>query len=202
MENKYNFDKVFSVFKKNYILVPLEIFTDPYKALISTVLSARTRDEVTLEVCQRLFKIAPTLEKLNKLEETEIRNLIRRVGFYRTKARHLKQIAHSLLEKYDGKIPQTRNGLIKLPGVGRKTANLVLNRAFHKHAISVDTHVHRISNLLGWVNTKTPEKTEFELSRILPKKYWSNVNRFFVSIGRQHGTGRKLISFLKSESLI
>ena len=133
----------------------------------------------------------------NKIEE-----LIYPVGFYKTKARHLKDLSKSVLDNFKGKIPKTRNELIQLPGVGRKTANLVLNRAFNIPAIAVDTHVHRISNMLGWVNTQDPEKTELELIKFLPDDYWSRTNRLFVSIGRQYTTAKKLNEFLKSEGLI
>ncbi len=198
-----NFAKVFKVFGKNYILVPLEIFgSDPYKTLVSTLLSARTKDEVTLEASKRLFKIAPNLEKLNHLEIKAIERLIYPVGFYKTKAKHLKTLARTVLTNYGRKVPKTQKELTTLPGVGIKTANLVLNRAFEIPAIAVDTHVHRISNLLGWVHTKTPEQTEKELIKILPKKYWPNMNRLFVSIGRQFTSKKRLEEFLRKERLI
>lgn len=193
-----NFDKTFRVFKKNYILVPLETFgNDPYKTLVSTLLSARTKDEVTLKASKRLFAKAKNLEQLGQLEIRSIEKIIYPVGFYRTKAKNL-----SKLSKMIKKVPDTREELMKLPGVGRKTANLVLNRAFNIPAIAVDTHVHRISNLLGWVNTKTPEATEKELTKILPKKYWPDMNRLFVSIGRQFTSKKKLIEFLRINHLI
>jgi len=198
-----NFDQTFKIFKKHYILVPLEVFgSDPYKTLISTVLSARTKDEVTLEASKRLFAKALDLKSLGQLDQLEIRNLIYPVGFYKTKAKHLKELARTVLAKYDGKVPMTRRNLVSLPGVGIKTANLVLNRAFGVPAIAVDTHVHRISNLLGWVHTKTPEQTEKELIKILPKKYWSDMNRLFVSIGQRFTSKKKLEEFLKREKLI
>lgn len=178
--------------------MPLEVFArDPYKTLISTLLSSRTNDDTTLLASKRLFSKAPNLEKLKKLRTEEIKNLIYPVGFYKTKAKHLHQ-----LSKLITKVPDTREELMALPGVGRKTANLVLNRAFKIPAISVDTHVHRISNMLGWVNTKTPEQTERELTKILPKKYWPDINRLFVSIGRQFTPKKKLEEFLKREELI
>jgi len=165
-----NYSKVFKVFKKHYVPIPLEIFgSDPYKTLISTLLSARTKDEVTLEASKRLFVVAPNLEQLGQLEIRIIEKLIYPVGFYKTKARHLHDLAGFILTRYDGCVPMTRTDLITLPGVGIKTANLVLNRAFGVPAIAVDTHVHRISNLLGWVHTKTPEQTEKELVKTLPK---------------------------------
>ena len=107
-----------------------------------------------------------------------------------------------MLKEFEGEIPKTREQLMTLPGVGRKTANLVLNRAFNIPAIAVDTHVHRISNTLGWVNTISPEKTELALYKILPKKYWSDANRLFVSIGRQYTTKKRLDKFLEKEDLL
>ena len=206
---KYDFDpkdrysEVFFIFRKNYCLVPLEVFgKNPYKTLISTLLSSRTKDETTLLASKRLFNKAPNIKKLNLLEVSEIRNLIYPVSFYKTKAKHLKKLAEIITKDYKSKIPRARNDLIRLTGVGRKTANLVLNRAFNIPAIAVDTHVHKISNLLGWVKTKTPEQTEKELVKVVPKKYWSEMNRLFVSIGRQFNTKKKLEKFLKKEKLI
>lgn len=201
--NKMNFSKVFTVFKKHYIEVPLEAFgSDPYKTLVSTLLSARTKDEVTLEASKRLFKKATDLKSLGQLDQLKIAKLIYPVGFYKTKSKHLHSLARTVLAKYDGRVPMTRTDLVTLPGVGRKTANLVLNRAFHIPAIAVDTHVHRISNLLGWVHTNSPEQTERELIKILPRKYWSDINRLFVSIGRQFTSKKKLEGFLRKENLI
>ena len=197
------FDKVISCFKKNYKPIPLEIFgKEPYKTLVSTLLSSRTKDEVTLEASNRLFRKAPDIYGLNKLKKEYLQKLIYPVGFYRTKAKHLEILAKTIVTKYNGKIPNYREGLITLPGVGRKTANLVLNRAYAIPAIAVDTHVHKISNLLGWVKTDTPEQTEKELIKIVPKKYWSIINRLFVSIGRQYTSDNKLKNFLKKENLI
>ena len=194
---------VFSTFKKNYKLVPLEVFADdPYKTLISTLLSSRTKDEVTLQASKRLFNKAPNLEKLGQLEIRSIQKLIYPVGFYKTKARHLKKLAKIILKDFDGKVPDNREELMNLPGVGRKTANLVLNRVYGVPAIAVDTHVHKISNMLGWVKTKTAEQTEKELTKVLPKKYWTDINRLFVGVGRQSTTKKKLKEFLKKEGLI
>lgn len=194
-----NFSNVFKAFKRNYTLVPLEVFgKNPFKTLISTILSARTKDEVTLEASKRLFSVAKDLEQLAKLNELEIAKLIYPVGFYKTKAKHLYTLAGFHLTR----IPKTREELMKLPGVGRKTANLVLNRAFEIPAIAVDTHVHRICNVLGWVKTETPQQTEMELIKIIPEKYWPDLNRLFVSIGRQYTTSKRLIVFLKKEKLL
>ena len=131
------------------------------------------------------------------MKEDEISKLIYPVGFYKTKAKHIAKLARMI-----NSVPKTREALVKLPGVGRKTANLVLNRAFKIPAIAVDTHVHRIANLLGWVKTKTTEETERELNKILPKKYWPETNRLFVSIGRKFPSKRKLEDFLTNNKLI
>lgn len=180
------------------MLVPLEIFgDDPYKTLVSTIMSARTNDDTTLAASKRLFKTAPTLDALNKLDTNVIEKLIYPVGFYKTKAKHLKEMSGMIIT-----VPKTREKLMALPGVGRKTANLVLNRAFGIPAIAVDTHVHRISNLLGWVKTKTPEETEKELVKVLPEKYWPATNKLMVSIGRQFTSKKKLVEFLKNKNLL
>lgn len=203
MKKKESFKKVFEVFRENYKLVPLEIFSkNPYKTLISTLLSSRTNDDTTLLAAKKLFGKAPNIKSLDKLSEAEIRNLIYPVGFYKVKAKHLKSLTQIVLADFNGKIPDSREDLMKLPGVGRKTANLVLNRAFGKPAIAVDTHVHRITNMLGWVETNSPEKTEIALNNILPKKYWPDTNRLFVSIGRQYRTADKLRNFLERSSLL
>lgn len=191
-------EKVFKVFRKRYKLVPLEVFgSDPYKTLVSTIMSARTNDNTTLLAARHLFKLAPNLEKLNRLKMEEIEKLIYPVGFYKTKAKHIKKTAAMIK-----KVPKTRENLMKLPGVGRKTANLVLNRAFGIPAIAVDTHVHKITNILGWVHSNSPEQTEKELIKILPKKYWPETNRLFVSIGRRFASKKKLEEFLKDEKLV
>lgn len=200
---KPNFKKVLDVLEKHYVLVPLEVFgTDPYKTLISTVLSARTNDDTTLMRSKALFEAAPDIFSLDRFSEPEIAKIIYPVGFYKTKAKHLKKLARILIEKYNGKVPKTREQLTSLPGVGRKTANLVLNRAFGFPAIAVDTHVHRITNILGWVKTKTPPQTEIALMKVLPQKYWSDANRLFVSLGRQYRSIPKLKQFLKDNQLI
>ena len=196
VETSKKIDIVFKAFKRNYILVPLEVFgKDPYKTLVSTLLSSRTRDEVTLEASKRLFSVAKSLSELGQLDELEIAKLIYPVGFYKTKAKYLKNLNIS-------KVPNNHEELMKINGVGRKTANLVLNRAFGIPAIAVDTHVHRICNVLGWVKTKTPEQTEKELIKIIPESYWPDLNRLFVSIGRQYTTNKRLVEFLKKEKLV
>ena len=157
---------------------------DPYKVLISTVLSLRTKDETTKEASLRLFERAPDIFKLKELSEEEIKKLIYPVGFYKTKAKNLKKIAKIIVDKYDGVVPSDLDELLKLPNVGRKTANLVLAKGYNIPAICVDIHVHRISNRLGLVKTKTPTETEFALSKILPKKYWIEFNDLLVPFGQ------------------
>jgi len=157
---------------------------DPFRVLVSTVLSLRTKDDVTLKASARLFNEAPTPEHLAQLTEEKIQSLIYPVGFYKNKAGHLKKIARILIEQYNSKVPDSPEALLGLPGVGRKTANLVLNLGFNIPAICVDTHVHRISNRCGWVRTKTPEQTEFALMDILPEQYWIPINELLVKFGQ------------------
>jgi endonuclease III len=155
-----------------------------YRILIGTVLSSRTKDEVTALASERLFAQAPNPEKLSQLSETEIANLIYPVGFYRIKSKNIKNIGNLIIEKYNSKVPDTLDELIQLPGVGRKTANLVLGVAYNIESITVDTHVHRISNRIGIVKTKIPQETEQDLQKILPKKYWISYNKLLVAYGQ------------------
>ncbi|MDR1446235.1 MAG: endonuclease III [Treponema sp.] len=157
----------------------------PWAVLVSTILSLRTKDEVTLAASKRLLEKAPDPKSLRALGEDEIARLSYPAGFYRTKARNLKAIAELLLEQYDDKVPADMEKLLAFPGVGRKTANLVLVEAFGLPGLCVDTHVHRISNRAGWVETKTPEETEMELRRTLPQKYWKDINPLLVLYGQQ-----------------
>jgi len=157
---------------------------DPFKVLISCLLSLRTKDAVTLEASYRLFEAADTPEKLSKLPVERIKKLIYPVGFYITKAQRIKDISEVLVEKYHSKVPDTIDELLKLHGVGRKTANIVVTIAYKKHGVAVDTHVHRISNRLGYVKTKTPEQTEFALRAKLPRKYWLVYNDLLVTWGQ------------------
>lgn len=158
---------------------------DPYHVLVSTVISLRTKDQVTFQASDRLFAQAPDAAALAALSEEEIAGLIYPAGFYRTKARNLRAIARALQEEHGGAVPATEDGLLALPGVGRKTANLVLGLGFGIPAICVDTHVHRIPNRLGLVGTKTPEQTEEALKESLPIEYWIDINGLLVSFGQQ-----------------
>ena len=157
---------------------------DPFLVLISCILSHRTKDQVTREATQRLRAVAPTPEDILKIPEEELSQIIYPVGFYRRKAKTLRKIAEILLTRYQGKVPDDLEELLKLPGVGRKTANLVLTIGFHKPAISVDTHIHRIVNRWGYVETKTPEETEKELRKKLPLPYWEIINPLLVLFGQ------------------
>ncbi len=157
---------------------------DPFRVLISCIISLRTKDEVTDQASARLFARADTPRNMLKLHANEIGKLIYPAGFYRNKAKQMLEISKALLERYDGRVPDEIDELLTLKGVGRKTANLVVTMAYHKPGICVDTHVHRISNRLGWVKTKTPEKTEFALREILPRRYWIDINDQLVIFGQ------------------
>ena len=157
---------------------------DPYRILVGTLLSARTKDQTTASAIGRLFPVAPDLAALERLSVEAIERLIFPVGFYHAKARHLKALPGALRERFGGEIPHTVEELIELPGVGRKTANLVVALAFHLPAICVDTHVHRINNRLGIVRTKTPLETEMALRKRLPQDLWMDWNAIFVSFGQ------------------
>jgi endonuclease-3 len=158
---------------------------NPWVVLVSTILSLRTKDAVTLVASNRILAKAPNPEKLLALNQEEIEKLIYPVGFYHTKAASLQKISSILIEKYDSKVPDTMEELLALPGVGRKTANLVLSEAFDQDAICVDVHVHRISNRIGWIETKTPEESEMALRKDLPVKHWKTINSLLVLYGQQ-----------------
>ena len=164
---------------------------DPFKVLVTTILSARTRDETTTEVTHRLFAAIDSIDDLRNAPLKRLEKLIFPVGFYRTKAKHLKQLPAALDSTFDGRIPDTVEALCKLPGVGRKTANLVVSVAFDKPAICVDVHVHRITNRLGLLRTKTPLDTETALRAELPQRYWKTWNRYLVSYGQTVCTPRR-----------
>ncbi len=157
---------------------------DPFQILISCLLSLRTKDEVTGQASARLFARARTPQQLLNLPLAKIRKLIYPVGFYRTKALRIHQICQHLIGRFQGKVPNRLEELLTLPGVGRKTANLVVTVAFKKLGICVDTHVHRISNRLGYVRTKTPEQTEMALRGKLPKRHWISYNDLLVAFGQ------------------
>jgi exodeoxyribonuclease-3 len=156
---------------------------DPFKVLVATILSARTKDETTAKASARLFKKVSDLDSLASLDEATIAKLIYPVGFYKNKAKYLKELPVAM-EQFGGNIPDDVESLIRLPGVGRKTANPVVAVAFNKPAICVDTHVHRIMNIWGYVKTKTPLETEMALRQKLPAEYWIRVNSILVAFGQ------------------
>jgi len=158
---------------------------DPFRILISTILSARTRDSNTEEATKTLFAKFNTPELIANAKVEELENLIFKSGFYRVKALRIKEVSQIIKDKYNSVVPDDFENLISLPGVGAKTANCVLVYAFKVPAIPVDTHVHRISNRLGWIKTKKPEETEKALKKIIPKDQWIRVNRLFVRFGQE-----------------
>src|SRR3989344_403211 len=169
---------------KNPIVSEVSFENNPYKVLISCLLSLRTKDAITAQAINNLFKKAKTPKEILKLTTRQIENLIYPVGFYKTKSKRIKEISKVLIENYNSKVPSDIKELLKLRGVGRKTANIVLVYAFNKKAIPIDVHCNRIPNRLGWIKTKTPEQTELELRKILPKKYWIDFNNTFVIFGQ------------------
>lgn len=162
-----------------------DIADTPFNTLISCILSLRTKDEVTEQASLRLLKKYNTPEKILTLSEEEIESLIYPVGFYKTKAKRLKEISKTLIDDYSSKVPEDFDELLKLKGVGRKTANIVMVYGHKKTGyLPIDTHCHKIPNRLGWIKTKTPEETEVALRKILPEKYWDDFNDLFVTFGQ------------------
>jgi len=158
---------------------------DPFQVLISTMLSAQTRDPVTHAASMRLFKVARTPRTLAALPRARVQKLIYPVSFYRVKSHTVREASRQIVERFGGRVPHTMEDLLTLPGVGRKTANLVLILSHaSRENICVDTHVHRISNRLGWVQTRTPDQTEQALYRVVPKRFWPDVNLYLVTWGQ------------------
>ncbi len=158
---------------------------DPFMILISTLLSLRTKDEVTEVATERLFALASTPEEMLKVSQAKIAKIIYPVGFYHVKSRTIHSVCHDLINRFNSKVPDDLDELLSIKGVGRKTANLVVSLAFGKEGICVDTHVHRISNRLGYVKTKVPDETEFALRAKLPHKHWIIYNTIMVAFGRK-----------------
>ena len=157
---------------------------DPYKVLVRTILSQRTRDENTDHATNNLFNKYKDIYEVVDAPIDDVKELIKPAGFYNVKAARIQEVSQILIDEYGGEVPDTVEELVKLPGVGRKTANCVLVFAFEKPAIPVDTHVHRISNRLGLINTNTPEESEFELEKVVPKKLWIELNDLMVQFGQ------------------
>ncbi|MBI9030686.1 endonuclease III [bacterium] len=192
------FDQIYKTLEARFKEFPtpvvdfIEVQTkDPFKILIATILSARTKDTTTTKVVEGLFKLVNKPEDLDKLTISQLEKLLYPVGFYKHKAEYLKALPKILKEEFNNQVPEEIDELIKLPGVGRKTANLVRAIAFKKPAVCVDVHVHRIFNRLGMVRTKNPLETEMTLRKELPVKYWIHFNSYFVAFGQNLCTPRK-----------
>ena len=162
----------------------MDSFKDPYLVLIACILSLRTNDRTTYPATLRMLKLAKTPKEMKKVKEEELAKAIYPVGFYANKAKQIIELSRIIDEELEGKVPDDIEELCKFNGVGRKTANLVLSEGFQKPAICVDVHVHRIFNRLGYIKTKTPEETEFELRKKLPQKYWIDINSLLVTHGQ------------------
>jgi len=188
---KIDIDKIYTIVREEFSkhrmpvveLIQLQT-SDPFKVLVTTIMSARTKDQTTAQAAKRLFSVITSMDDLEKTPLRHIEKLIYPVGFYKNKARFLKQLPGAVKTLYNNVIPKTVDELVKLPGVGRKTANLTVSVAFNKPAICVDVHVHRICNRLGYVSTKTPFETEMRLRQILPPAYWTTLNSYLVSFGQ------------------
>lgn len=156
----------------------------PYKALVSCLLSLRTRDEITFPIAEKLFKIADNPQAMTELPYDRLCEIIRSINYYKTKAEKIQEASRVLIDKYNGEVPDDMDKLLELRGVGRKTANIVVGVGFQQPSIAVDTHVHRISNRLGFVKTKQADETEIELRKKVPKKLWKKINRLLVLHGK------------------
>ena len=192
MDENY-FDNIFTLFSDRLadfgsplpsVSTIAEEDNDPYKVLVSTIISLRTKDAVTIEASKRLFAIAPDIRTLASLDSAVISEAIKPAGFYKRKGEQLRKIAEIIRDEYNSEVPSDMDTLLSLPGVGLKTASLVLNLGFGIDAICVDCHVHEIANRIGWVSTRTPEETEKELRRILPMRFWIPLNELLVRYGQ------------------
>jgi len=185
-----NIPRIMSILEKHFnyhertTLNKMRKNPNAFKILIACLLSLRAKDETTSRISEELFKIADTPKKILNLSTKKLEKIIFSTGHYHKKAQALKSVSNELLKRFHGKVPNNKEDLISIKHIGPKTANIVLNFAFNQVVIPVDTHCHRVPNRLGWVRTKTPEKTEKELEKILPRKYWREFNAIFVLFGR------------------
>ncbi len=189
MEEIEKIEKIMKILEKKFpssttTLNNMRRKKDSFKILISCLLSLRSRDETTEIISKNLFNIADTPKKIIKIKTKDLEKIIFSTGHYKKKAKVLKQVSKEILKRFRGKVPNTYEELISIKGIGPKTANIVLAFAFNKNVLPIDTHCHRIPNRLNWIRTKTPEQTEKELEKILPKKYWKEFNSIFVQFGR------------------
>ena len=185
-----NIKRVFSLLEKEFnykertTLNRMRKNPDAFKILISCLLSLRTQDKNTEKASKSLFEIADTPKEIIKIPLKKLEKLIFSSGHYKKKARTLKHVSNELIKRFNGKVPNNKEDLLSIKGIGPKTANIVLSFAFGKDVLPIDTHCHRIPNRLGWVKTKNPEQTEKELEKILPKQYWREFNGIFVLFGK------------------
>ena len=179
-------DRVIKIVEELNDVFEIRVFLDhdPYKVLVRTILSQRTRDENTDQATNNLFAKYKDIYEVVEAPTEDVQELIKPAGFYRVKAGRIQEVSQILIDEYGGEVPDTLEELVKLPGVGRKTANCVLVFAFELPAIPVDTRVHRISNRMGLVDTKNPDQTEVELSKIAPKELWIKLNDLMVQFGQ------------------
>ncbi len=181
-----NYNQIFSILKQDHQQTMLEQFKhySKFQMLIATMLSARTKDTTTIPIVIELFKKWKFPEDFLKVDLLDLEKELYGIGFYKVKAKNIQKISKMIIEDFSGKVPDTLEGMTSLPGVGRKTANCMLNYAFNKPAVAVDIHVHRISNRLGWVNTTKESETEHELMKLLPQEFWNKVNMLLVDHGQ------------------
>ena len=201
MNRKDYFLSIFKLARKKYDKLDKRLAAENWKqdwqTLIATLMSAQSRDETTIPIAENLFKKYPTLTKLAKANYKDVLKIFKSLNYNRTKAKHVIEAAKYIMQEYGGTVPESIEALTAIPGVGRKTANVVRSEVHNSAAIGVDTHVHRISNVLGLVKTKTPHQTEIELVKIIPHKYRSKVNRIFVLWGKDV-PGRDKAKLLRS----
>ena len=177
------FEKANNKYAKQQKRLAGEAWKEPWQTLIATIFSAQTKDEVTIPVAEKLFR-KYSLKELANANEQDVLEIIKSLNYNKTKAKNAVKAASYLVKEHNGKVPETIEELVKIPGVGRKTANLILGEVYNQQAICVDTHVHKISNMLNIVHTKTAEETEYALMKIAPKPYWNKINRIFVLWGK------------------
>jgi endonuclease III len=192
MKQNKNIEKIMQILEEHFnytkrtTLNRMRKSTNPnaFKILISCLISLRTKDEITNKISNELFKIADSPQKIIKIPINKLEKIVYSSGHYKKKARILQSVSKELIERFGSKVPDSKEDLLSIKGIGPKTANIVLNFAFNKPVLPIDTHCHRIPNRLGLINTKNPLETEKELEKILPKKYWSEFNGIFVLFGR------------------
>lgn len=178
---------IVTTLQKMYGRTPMEeaFGHDEFQFLAAVMLSARSRDSMTIPVAQKIFSLAPTPQRVAVLAPSTLESILHPIGFYRTKTKYLIGLSRKLIEEYGGHVPRTFASLTTLPGVSRKVANVVLGQLYQQDVIAVDTHVHRISNRIGWIHTATPEETERALMKVLPRRFWRPVNGLLVQHGQQ-----------------